>query len=115
MNSALQQMQSNKDFESKLAKTKGKGKKLDQKTKKEMESGFGADFSQVNIHTDSNAISMSQQIGAQAFTNGNDIYFNQGKYDPESDSGKHLLAHELTHTLQQGASTSKDIQRILVE
>ena len=77
-------------------------------TKNEMESGFGTDFSGVRIHNDSNAVQMNQELGSQAFTNGNDIYFNEGKYNPESDSGKHLLAHELTHTVQQGASPSSN-------
>src|SRR5690606_10069691 len=58
----------------------------------------------VNIHTDSQAVEMNKSLGAQAFTYGNDIYFNQGKYNPDSASGKHLLAHELTHTIQQGNS-----------
>jgi hypothetical protein len=44
---------------------------------------------------------MSQQLRAQAFTNGSDIYFNEGKLSPNSRSGKHLLAHELTHVVQQ--------------
>jgi Domain of unknown function (DUF4157) len=48
-------------------------------------------------------------LGAQAFTNGNDIYFNNGKYNPNSKDGKHLLAHELTHTVQQ--SGGKTIQK----
>ncbi len=74
-----------------------------------MESGFGADFSDVKIHTDSSAVDMSNNLNAQAFTHGNDIYFNSGKYDTSSTSGQHLLAHELTHTLQQGGSHS--IQR----
>lgn len=111
LNIALQQMQSNKNFESKLAKNKGKGSKLDQNTQTEMEAGFGADFSEVRIHNDSEATQMSQDIGAQAFTHGNDIYFNQGKYNPNSEEGKHLLAHELTHTIHQGASSTYDIQR----
>lgn len=72
-----------------------------------MEQGFGADFGAVNIHTDSEAQKMNEQLGAQAFTTGNDIYFNEGKYNPNSSEGKHLLAHELTHTLQQ----SKGIQK----
>ncbi|MFY0630375.1 MAG: DUF4157 domain-containing protein [Flavobacteriaceae bacterium] len=112
LKTAMQQMQSNQSFESRLATSKGKGNKLDNNTQAEMESGFGADFSNVRVHTDSEATSMSQEIGAQAFTNGKDIYFNEGKYNPQSDTGKHLLAHELTHTIQQGASSSKDIQRI---
>jgi outer membrane protein OmpA-like peptidoglycan-associated protein len=53
-------------------------------------------------------------LNAQAFTVGNDIYFNSGKYAPESDSGRHLLAHELTHTVQQGGGVDRKIQRRLV-
>ena len=72
-----------------------------------MESGFGANFSNVNIHTDSKAVEMSEQLGAQAFTHGNDVYFNKGKYNPDSKEGKHLLAHELTHTIQQTGAKQK--------
>jgi hypothetical protein len=93
-------------IEDQLNASKGGGSPLDSGTKSEMESGFGSDFSGVRVHNDSNAVQMNQELGSQAFTNGNDIYFNQGKYNPESDSGKHLLAHELTHTVQQGASPS---------
>ena len=82
------------------------GQQMDPQTQSEMESGFGADFSGVKIHDDSEAAQMSQDIGAQAFTHGNDIYFNKGKYNPDSESGKHLLAHELTHTIQQGSKRS---------
>ena len=85
----------------------GNGANMDKATKAEMESGFGADFSGVQIHTDGEAAQMSQDIGAQAFTHGNDIYFNKGKYDPNSKEGKHLLAHELTHTVQQTGMVQK--------
>lgn len=99
-------------IESQLSSSKGGGSSLPGETKTQMESGFGADFSDVRLHTDSNAVQMSKNIGAQAFTHGSDIYFNEGKYQPKSDSGKHLLAHELTHTVQQGASVqSKMIQK----
>jgi peptidoglycan hydrolase-like protein with peptidoglycan-binding domain len=91
----------NKSVETHLSNSKGGGNKLDQKTKKEMETGFGANFNNVRIHTDSKAVQMSQELGAQAFTHGNDVYFNKGKYSPDSKDGKHLLAHELTHTIQQ--------------
>ncbi|MFT5645366.1 MAG: hypothetical protein ACI976_000036, partial [Aureispira sp.] len=96
--------------ENNLNNSRGGGSPLDTNTKGEMESGFGADFGGVRVHNDSNAVQMNQQLGAQAFTSGNDIYFNEGKYSPESDSGKHLLAHELTHTVQQGASSSANVQ-----
>ncbi len=87
--------------ESKLKNSAGNGNKMDTATRNEMERGFGADFSRVNIHTDTNAEQMSRELGARAFTHGNDIYFNKGKYNPQSKEGKHLLAHELTHTIQQ--------------
>jgi hypothetical protein len=54
---------------------------------------------------------MSREVNAQAFTVGSDIYFNSGKYNPQSESGKHLLAHELTHTLQQSGNVQRRIQR----
>lgn len=100
------------NIESSLKSSKGSGRKLSKPVKHTMETGFGADFSQVNIHTDSNAIQMSKQINAQAFTHGNDIYFNKGKYNPSSNTGKHLLAHELTHTIQQKGMVHKKIQKL---
>ena len=90
-------------FESSLNSSKGGGSPLPDETQHDMGSSFGADFSNVRVHTDSNAVQMNKQIGAQAFAHGSDIYFNEGKYAPDTNSGKHLLAHELTHTIQQGA------------
>lgn len=99
-------------IESTLSNSKGGGSPLETNTRSEMESGFGTDFSNVRVHKDSNAVQMNQQLGSQAFANGSDVYFNEGKYNPGSDSGKHLLAHELTHTVQQGASVQpKMIQK----
>ncbi|MCD0470426.1 DUF4157 domain-containing protein [Flavobacterium sp. JAS] len=105
------------ELEGKLDNSKGGGAGLDKNTKKEMESGFGTDFSNVKIHTDASAVQMSQELGAQAFTNGNDVYFNQGKYNPGSQEGKHLLAHELTHTVQQTGAKQKSgtIQKSSIE
>jgi hypothetical protein len=74
-----------------------------------METRFGTSFSDVKIHTGDYAVQLSRELNAQAFTIGNNIYFNHGKYAPETNKGKHLLAHELAHTIQQGASHS--IQR----
>lgn len=85
----------------KIKNKAGKGKKMSKGTKTEMEASFGKDFGEVNIHTDQDAITMNKELGAQAFTYGKDIYFNSGKFDPKSTQGKHLLAHELTHVLQQ--------------
>src|SRR5690606_20191783 len=89
------------NVESMLKNTKGSGNPLKGNTKAQMEKGFGVDFSQINIHTSSSAVQMSKSLGADAFTNSNDIYFNSGKYNPSTKEGKHLLAHELTHTQQQ--------------
>lgn len=94
--------------EGRLRASKGKGTPMDSSIRGEMERGFGADFSNVNVHTDSEANQLSNDLGAQAFTNGGDIYFNEGKYDPDSKAGKTLLAHELTHTIQQGAAGSAE-------
>ena len=92
-------------LESSLASSKGSGKVMNARVQTEMESSFGADFSAVRIHDDNTAVQMSNDLNAQAFTHGNDIYFNAGKYNTNSTAGKHLLAHELTHTIQQGGGT----------
>ncbi|WP_417940696.1 eCIS core domain-containing protein [Flavobacterium sp. RS13.1] len=97
----------NSNIESKLNSSKSGGSPLSGKIKTEMESGIGADFSNVRIHNNSTAVQMNKQLGAQAFATGNNIYFNEGKYNPNSKEGKHLLAHELTHTVQQGAAIRK--------
>ncbi|MGF1487524.1 MAG: DUF4157 domain-containing protein [Prochloraceae cyanobacterium] len=89
------------DLETKLNNSKGSGDRLPETTKDFMESRFGADFSNVRVHNDSMAASMSESISARAFTTGSDIYFNNGKYSPDSNEGRKLLAHELTHVLQQ--------------
>ncbi|MBO9698569.1 MAG: DUF4157 domain-containing protein [Sporocytophaga sp.] len=65
---------------------------------RKMESSFGADFSDVNIHKDS---SQSKELNAYAHTQGNDIHFAPGMYNPESQKGQELLGHELTHVVQQ--------------
>lgn len=91
-------------LENSLHSSKGKGSAMSKSTQDEMNSGFGVNLNNVRIHTDSTSVQMNKELGSHAFTSGNDIYFNEGKYNPESESGKHLLAHELTHTVQQGAS-----------
>ena len=89
----------------------GGGSLMDHKTRSTMEQGFGNDFSQVCIHTDSTAKQLSKSLHAQAFTVGNDIFFNEGKYNPDSTQGKHLLAHELTHVIQQEHASQNTIRR----
>src|SRR5690606_887505 len=97
-------------FAASLQKSKGSRNPLPQQTRDFMESRFGTNFSGVRIHTGERAQKMNQQIGARAFTLGNEIYFNKGEFSPASDKGKHLLAHELTHVVQQGGDRSS-IQR----
>lgn len=87
----------------------GKGKMLPKSVKSEMETSFQRDFSDITIHTGTDAVKMNKELGAQAFTHGKDVYFNSGKFDPDSTQGKHLLAHELTHVVQQ--TSSKKIQK----
>lgn len=99
------------DIQRKLDQSKGGGKPLSAPVKTDMESSFGTDFSGVRVHTDDKAVQMNQQLKAQAFTHGKDVYFNQGKYNPESAGGKELLAHELTHVVQQNRGLSRKIQR----
>ena len=102
-------------IENQINTTKGSGNSMDHSTKHFMESRFETDFSEVRIHTGSQAVQMSRELNAQAFTVGNDIYFNKGKYSPNSDSGKHLLAHELTHTVQQEGLNEQVKQNISIQ
>ncbi|MXV52298.1 DUF4157 domain-containing protein [Pedobacter sp. HMF7647] len=88
-------------FMSSLTASQGSGSPLPESSKNFMESRFNSDFSDIRIHNGHQAAEMSKEINAHAFTTGNDIYFNQGRFDEHSISGKKLLAHELTHTLQQ--------------
>ena len=77
------------------------GAPLAGETRDFMESRLGADFGDVRIHTDSKASESARSVQAHAYTVGNDVVFQSGKYEPESDSGKRMLAHELTHVVQQ--------------
>ena len=102
-------------IEQQINNSKGGGQAMDTKTKTMMEASFGADFSNVRIHNGSKANKMSQSLNAHAFTVGNDIYFNKNQYNPESRAGKGLLAHELTHVVQQGAAVQKKRKDFLSE
>ena len=77
------------------------GQTLPDSNRNFFESRMGYNFSNVRVHTSDSAIQMNQQLGAQAFTYGNSIFFNKGKYNPVSMDGRKLLAHELTHVMQQ--------------
>ena len=82
---------------------RGDGNPLPGPVREKMEAQFNADFSGIRIHTDHPAVLLARQLKAQAFTQGNDIFFGENKFAPGSREGEHLLAHELTHTVQQGA------------
>ncbi len=89
------------DVESAIAQKRGSGQPLDRAVQRQMESAFGSDFSGVRVHTDTTADQLNHQLAARAFTTGHDIFFKQGEYAPGSSQGKELLAHELTHVVQQ--------------
>jgi hypothetical protein len=102
-------------IEGQIRQSQGNGTPMPPTLQREMEDGFGADFSQVNIHQNAQAQQMSSALHAKAFTVGSDIYFNQGQFDPGSNQGKTLLAHELTHTIQQGSSPAATVSRKVEE
>ena len=88
--------------------TSSGGSALDRKAQNEMSARFGHDFSQVRIHTDARAEGAAAAMGANAYTLGSDIVFGPGKYQPGSSDGDRLLAHELTHVVQQSQSGGGD-------
>ncbi len=90
-----------------LKASRSGGKPLPKTVQSQMENAIGADFSQVRVHTDQRAREMSKGLKAQAFTYGKDVFFNTGKFRPETQEGQHLLAHELTHVVQQGKAGNK--------
>jgi len=99
------------DFESGLQQARSGGTAIEPQLRGKMESAMGADFSQVKIHTDAQSDNLSRSIQAKAFTTGSDVFFKQGEYSPGSRSGQELLAHELTHVVQQTGSVNRTIQR----
>ncbi len=84
-----------------LDATKGKGEPLPGAVRSFMEPRFGADFGEVRVHTGSEAAWLNRELKARAFTHQRDVYFGADEYKPESAEGKQLLAHELTHVIQQ--------------
>ncbi len=91
------------------------GQALSPEARSFYEPRFGYDFSNVKIHTDTIAAKSAQSINALAYTSGNNIVFNSGQYSPNTDSGKRLLGHELTHVVQQGKGiATKKIQRLSI-
>jgi Domain of unknown function (DUF4157) len=87
------------------------GPPLDKNTRSFMELRFNHDFGNVRIHDSDLAAESASSVNALAYTSENNIVFNQGQYNPNTNSGKKLLAHELTHTIQQSGGNNKTIQR----
>ena len=92
------------DVETQIGQSKGRGSPLPDTLRAYMEPRFGTDFSQVRVHTDSDALQMNRAVGAQAFTHGSDIYFGAGS----SPTNLGLTAHELTHVVQQRSGVQLD-------
>ena len=90
-------------------KTTG-GQPLSADVRSHMEPRFGADFSNVRIHSDAEAASLSNRLSARAFTYQNHVFFSRDQYQPGTSEGKQLLAHELTHTIQQGHAVQRNPQ-----
>jgi hypothetical protein len=98
------------DTQAAIEAMRGGGQPLDPATRALLEPRFGHDFSQVRVHTDARAAATAQSVNALAFTVGRDIVFGGGQYQPGSNAGRRLLAHELTHVVQQGAADG-NVQR----
>jgi hypothetical protein len=100
------EMTATPDLETSIQKARGSGQSLPNNVKEPMENAFGTDFSQVNIHTDTQSHQLNESIQARAFTTGNDIFFREGAFNPTSHDGQELIAHELTHVVQQGGASN---------
>ncbi len=91
-------------IEARINSARSGGHGLPSSVRSHFEPRFGADLSGVRLHSDHNAAELSSAVGAHAFTTRQDIFFAAGRYRPDTDDGRRLLAHELTHTLQQRQS-----------
>jgi hypothetical protein len=99
------------EFARRLAASRSGGQPLPPTIRQEFDSKFGADFSEVRVHADAQSDALNRSVGANALTNGRDIFFRRGAYAPGGQAGQALLAHELTHVVQQGAGGINRRQR----
>ena len=90
------------EFEDKLNASQARGEPLPDGLRELMQEGFGRDLSRVRVHDDSFADDLNDEMDSQAFAYNNHIYFRRGHYNPGNIIGIQLLAHELTHVIQQG-------------
>ena len=95
----------NPNLEQAINQSKGGGRPLDEKIRGPMEQAFGANFGNVRVHSDTKAHQLNESIQARAFTTGQDLFFRQGAYQPTNRAGQELLAHELTHVVQQNGKS----------
>ncbi|MCI0771337.1 MAG: DUF4157 domain-containing protein, partial [Chloroflexi bacterium] len=93
------------DVEQDIRSAKGGGKSLPNTLRSSMENSFGADFSGVKVHSTPQSDALNQNLGSRAFTVGQDIFVRREDYNPGSTEGQELLAHELTHVVQQNGRT----------
>ncbi|HLP88507.1 MAG TPA: DUF4157 domain-containing protein [Nostocaceae cyanobacterium] len=109
------EMAATQQLETSIQTAKGGGQPLADNVRQPMERAFGADFSGVKVHTDARSDQMNQSIQARAFTTGQDLFFRSGEYNPGSRGGQELIAHELTHVVQQGGASqvqTKPVQAV---
>lgn len=102
-----------KDFEHTLDSVRGGGSALPKETLGQMNQGFGADFSGVRVHDNTQSDALNRSINARAFTSGSDVFFRSGEYKPGTEAGQQTIAHELTHVVQQGGAHQGSIQRLI--
>lgn len=95
------------EIEARIAQTRGTGHPLPEDIRQKMERQFGKDFSGVVIHTDMQSDELCKELNARAFAIGNDVYFASGEFNPETERGQELIAHELTHVVQQTGRISR--------
>ena len=91
------------DTQARINSQRSSGQPLDVGVQQRMQAAIGYDFSGVRVHHSAEASGLSQTLQAKAFTTGSDIFFNEGAYQPQSSGGQELIAHELTHVVQQGS------------
>jgi Domain of unknown function (DUF4157) len=102
-------------LESRIQTIRGGGQPLPDNTRTFFESRFGHDFGGIRVHTDSQAAETAGQLNAQAFTIGRNVFFGAGHYEPHTSKGQWLMAHELTHTIQQQPSQTIATNRNIVQ
>jgi Domain of unknown function (DUF4157)/DNA/RNA non-specific endonuclease len=102
------------DVAARIEAARGSGQPLPESVRAAMEPLFGADFRGVRVHADARADALNRALEARAFTTGHDIFFGHGQYQPTGRRGTELLAHELTHVVQQQDAPSSPASRVVM-